>query len=197
MCATSPTLTNCFDIHWIPSFFKSRLHPTLCALCCRNLKLTVSFLCPLSLLGLNFCRPAPHSASPCASSPCCFLVWCCFSPGACHVPPHHRCRRCRNLQLLTPPGKTDRIRKIAGNPTEKRPKSGKLSKPKRNEKLSRYQVDMDLKKVVDEAAYKADRPAVRKAVKAVFEERYLNQPPRSDKSKKATGIKYFYDKLRF
>ncbi|CAM9382565.1 unnamed protein product [Discosporangium mesarthrocarpum] len=61
---------------------------------------------------------------------------------------------------------------------------------------TRYQVDIELKKVVDESALKTGRAEVRKAVKKIFEDRYVNQ--RDTKSeKKATGVKYFFEKLRF
>lgn len=61
---------------------------------------------------------------------------------------------------------------------------------------TRYVVDMDVKQIVDETAYSTSRPDVRKAVKKVFEERYLNQGE-SKSDKKATGTKYFFSKLRF
>lgn len=61
---------------------------------------------------------------------------------------------------------------------------------------SSYQVDIDLKKVVDESAMKASRPEVKKAVRKIFEERYLNQKDVKSE-KKATGVKYFFEKLRF
>lgn len=62
--------------------------------------------------------------------------------------------------------------------------------------VSSYQVDMDLKKTVDESALKASRPEVKKAVRKIFEERYLNQKDVKSE-KKATGVKYFFEKLRF
>lgn len=62
--------------------------------------------------------------------------------------------------------------------------------------LHSYQVDMDLKKVVDESALKASRPDVKKAVKKIFEERYSSQKDVKSE-KKATGVKYFFEKLRF
>ncbi|CAM9695040.1 unnamed protein product, partial [Chrysoparadoxa australica] len=61
---------------------------------------------------------------------------------------------------------------------------------------TRYLVDLDLKTIVDEAALKESRPEVRKAVKKVLEDRYLNQG-QSKSEKKAAGISYFYQKLRF
>lgn len=57
-------------------------------------------------------------------------------------------------------------------------------------------MDIDLKKTVDESALKASRPEVKKAVRKIFEERYLNQKD-SKSEKKATGVKYFFEKLRF
>lgn len=61
---------------------------------------------------------------------------------------------------------------------------------------SSYQVDIDLKKAVDESAIKASPSDVRKAVRKIFEERYLNQKDVKSE-KKATGVKYFFEKLRF
>lgn len=61
---------------------------------------------------------------------------------------------------------------------------------------SSYQVDIDLKKAVDESAIKASPADVRKAVRKIFEERYLNQKDVKSE-KKATGVKYFFEKLRF
>mmetsp|Transcript_8392 Transcript_8392/g.11730 ORF Transcript_8392/g.11730 Transcript_8392/m.11730 type:complete len:143 (-) Transcript_8392:404-832(-) len=61
---------------------------------------------------------------------------------------------------------------------------------------TRYSVDMDLKKTVDEAAFKEAKKETRKTVKKIFEDRYLNQA--SGKSeKKASGVQYFFQKLRF
>mmetsp|Transcript_7316 Transcript_7316/g.10999 ORF Transcript_7316/g.10999 Transcript_7316/m.10999 type:complete len:143 (-) Transcript_7316:110-538(-) len=61
---------------------------------------------------------------------------------------------------------------------------------------TRYSVDMDLKKIVEENSIKEGRMETRKSVKKIFEERYLNQA--SFKSeKKATGVQYFFKKLRF
>ena len=61
---------------------------------------------------------------------------------------------------------------------------------------TRYVVDMELKKTVDESEYKTERKTVRKSVKKVFEEKYLNQKP-TEGNKKATGTNYFFQKLRF
>ena len=61
---------------------------------------------------------------------------------------------------------------------------------------TRYVVDMELKKTVDEQEFKTERKAVRKQVKAVLEEKYLNQKP-TENNKKAQGTNYFFQKLRF
>eukprot|EP00611_Tribonema_gayanum_P028395 TRINITY_DN7294_c0_g2_i1.p1 TRINITY_DN7294_c0_g2~~TRINITY_DN7294_c0_g2_i1.p1 ORF type:complete len:114 (-),score=56.40 TRINITY_DN7294_c0_g2_i1:117-458(-) len=61
---------------------------------------------------------------------------------------------------------------------------------------TRYTADIELKTVVEESAFKASRPEVRKAVKKVFEERYLNQG-QIKSEKKASGSKYFFAKLAF
>lgn len=63
---------------------------------------------------------------------------------------------------------------------------------------TRYQVDLDLKKAVDEAdLVDAERKVeVKKSLKTVFEERYLNQKDVTSE-KKALGSNYFYQKLRF
>mmetsp|Transcript_26065 Transcript_26065/g.34211 ORF Transcript_26065/g.34211 Transcript_26065/m.34211 type:complete len:143 (+) Transcript_26065:138-566(+) len=61
---------------------------------------------------------------------------------------------------------------------------------------TRYSVDMDLKKVVDETAFKEAKLETRKTVKKIFEDRYLNQAS-SKSEKKASGVQYFFQKLRF
>ena len=62
--------------------------------------------------------------------------------------------------------------------------------------MNSYTVDFDLKKLVDEDALKVEkRPDVRKEIKKVFEERYLNQTAKSEK--KASGVQYFFKRLRF
>ena len=62
---------------------------------------------------------------------------------------------------------------------------------------TRYVVDLDLKKIVEENGLKADnRAEAKKAVKKVFEERYQNQTS-VKREKKATGVSYFYKKLAF
>mmetsp|Transcript_11705 Transcript_11705/g.15896 ORF Transcript_11705/g.15896 Transcript_11705/m.15896 type:complete len:144 (-) Transcript_11705:1572-2003(-) len=62
---------------------------------------------------------------------------------------------------------------------------------------TRYVVDLDLKKIVDENQMKAEaKPEAKKAIKKVFEERYLNQST-VKKEKKATGVSYFYKKMAF
>ena len=64
--------------------------------------------------------------------------------------------------------------------------------------MSSYQVDLDVKKVVAEDALKtADaKTEVCKQLKKMFEERYLNQA-QTKSEKKATGVKYLYEKLAF
>ena len=63
--------------------------------------------------------------------------------------------------------------------------------------FSRYSVDFDLKKVIDESALdaKANRIESKKQVKKIFEEKYKSQTAKSDK--KAQGVQYFFNKLRF
>jgi large subunit ribosomal protein L27e len=62
--------------------------------------------------------------------------------------------------------------------------------------LNRYSVDIDLKKTVDEnSLQEANRVDTRKAVKKIFEEKYRNQASKNDK--KAVGVSYFFNKLRF
>ena len=61
---------------------------------------------------------------------------------------------------------------------------------------TRYSVDIDLKKAVDEESLKAAaRSDTRKSVKKIFEEKYKNQTAKADK--KAAGVSYFFNKLRF
>ena len=62
---------------------------------------------------------------------------------------------------------------------------------------TRYSVDFDLKKIVDESALdaKANRIEAKKQVKKVFEEKYKNQSVKTDR--KAAGVSYFFNKLRF
>mmetsp|Transcript_24538 Transcript_24538/g.40910 ORF Transcript_24538/g.40910 Transcript_24538/m.40910 type:complete len:143 (+) Transcript_24538:49-477(+) len=61
---------------------------------------------------------------------------------------------------------------------------------------TRYSVDMDLKKVVDEASIEsAVIKDTRKSLKALFEEKYRNQSTKADK--KAAGASYLFSKLRF
>ena len=64
-------------------------------------------------------------------------------------------------------------------------------------KTFRYSVDFDLKKIVDESALdaKANRIEAKKQVKKVFEEKYKNQSVKTDR--KAAGVSYFFNKLRF
>jgi len=63
---------------------------------------------------------------------------------------------------------------------------------------TRYVVDMDLKKSVDEADLVDDerKVDVKKGLKKVFEDRYLNQKAVTSE-KKAQGSSYFFQKLRF
>ncbi len=61
---------------------------------------------------------------------------------------------------------------------------------------TRYTVDMDLKKMVDESSFAEDPKEVKKQVKKVFEERYVNQKEQKSE-KKAQGVSYFLTKLRF
>lgn len=63
---------------------------------------------------------------------------------------------------------------------------------------TRYVVDMDLKKSVDETdLVDADkRVDVKKGLKKIFEDRYLNQKAITSE-KKAAGSIYFFQKLRF
>ena len=63
---------------------------------------------------------------------------------------------------------------------------------------TRYVVDMDLKKAVDEADLvdEEKKVDVKKGLKKVFEDRYLNQKAVVSE-KKAAGSTYFFQKLRF
>jgi large subunit ribosomal protein L27e len=63
---------------------------------------------------------------------------------------------------------------------------------------TRYTVDMDLKKSVDEADLldETKKVDVKKGLKKVFEDRYLNQKAVTSE-KKAAGSSYFFQKLRF
>ena len=61
---------------------------------------------------------------------------------------------------------------------------------------TRYSVDIELKKVVDETTIsQASIKDTRKTVKKLFEEKYKNQTSKSDR--KAAGVSYFFNKLRF
>ena len=57
---------------------------------------------------------------------------------------------------------------------------------------------MDLKKTVDESDLASDDRKIetKKALKKIFEERYLNQKAVTSE-KKAVGSNYFFQKLRF
>ena len=58
---------------------------------------------------------------------------------------------------------------------------------------TRYTVDFDFKKAVDESA--TSKEDNRKAIKKLFEEKYKNQTAKSEK--KTAGVQYFFSKLRF
>merc|ERR1711918_66283 len=61
---------------------------------------------------------------------------------------------------------------------------------------TRYSVDFELKKEVDESALDADkRIGVRKQIKSIFEEKYRSQTAKNEK--KTAGAQYFFTKLRF
>jgi large subunit ribosomal protein L27e len=63
---------------------------------------------------------------------------------------------------------------------------------------TRYVVDLDLKKAVDEAdlADPERRVEVKKGLKKIFYDRYMNQKEVTSE-KKAQGSTYFFQKLRF
>ena len=62
---------------------------------------------------------------------------------------------------------------------------------------TRYSVDIDLKKAVDENSLNENNRATsRKAVKKIFEERYRSATANKSE-KKAAGTSYFFSKLRF
>lgn len=58
-------------------------------------------------------------------------------------------------------------------------------------------MDFDLKKLMDEETMAAveKRETAKKEIKKIFEERYLNQTGKSEK--KASGVQYFFKRLRF
>ena len=61
---------------------------------------------------------------------------------------------------------------------------------------TRYVVDFDLKKSVDESAVSSEnRVETRKMLKKLFEEKYKNQTGKNEK--KTGGVQYFFKKLRF
>jgi len=65
-----------------------------------------------------------------------------------------------------------------------------------NLNIYRYSVDLDLKKMSDPTAMAvAQRSETKKQIKKVFEERYKSQGGKSEK--KAAGVQYFFNKLRF
>ena len=60
---------------------------------------------------------------------------------------------------------------------------------------TRYTVDFDLKKSIDDGSLSADnRVETKKMLKKLFEEKYKNQ---NKADKKAAGVSYFFNKLRF
>jgi large subunit ribosomal protein L27e len=63
---------------------------------------------------------------------------------------------------------------------------------------TRYVVDMDLKKTVEEESLATEDGKIetKKALKKIFEERYLNQKAVTSE-KKAVGSNYFFQKLQF
>jgi hypothetical protein len=62
--------------------------------------------------------------------------------------------------------------------------------------IYRYSVDLDLKKMSDAASMEvAARSETKKQIKKVFEERYKSQGGKNEK--KAAGVQYFFNKLRF
>ena len=63
---------------------------------------------------------------------------------------------------------------------------------------TRYVIDMDLKKSVDEAdlANAEGKIEVKKGLKKIFEDKYLNQKAVTSE-KKAAGSNYFFQKMRF
>ena len=61
---------------------------------------------------------------------------------------------------------------------------------------TRYSVDIELKKVVDENSIaQANIKDTRKTVKTLFQEKYRTQTNKSDR--KSAGVSYFFNKLRF
>eukprot|EP00549_Striatella_unipunctata_P006715 CAMPEP_0118700928 /NCGR_PEP_ID=MMETSP0800-20121206/16908_1 /TAXON_ID=210618 ORGANISM="Striatella unipunctata, Strain CCMP2910" /NCGR_SAMPLE_ID=MMETSP0800 /ASSEMBLY_ACC=CAM_ASM_000638 /LENGTH=88 /DNA_ID=CAMNT_0006601673 /DNA_START=416 /DNA_END=682 /DNA_ORIENTATION=+ len=61
---------------------------------------------------------------------------------------------------------------------------------------TRYTVDMDLKKTVADEDLAENKVEIKKNLKKIFEERYLNQKEVTSE-KKAAGSAYFFQKLRF
>lgn len=61
---------------------------------------------------------------------------------------------------------------------------------------TRYSVDFELKKEVDDNALAMEnRQDVRKKIKSIFEDKYRTQTAKTEK--KAAGVQYFFTKLRF
>ncbi len=63
--------------------------------------------------------------------------------------------------------------------------------------LSRYNADFDLKKIIDDNSLLLEnRGDAKKAIKKIFEDKYKNQSVNKT-DKKAAGVQYFFNKLRF
>lgn len=61
---------------------------------------------------------------------------------------------------------------------------------------TRYSVDFDLKRFADGSAVNQEtRVDSKKAIKKLFEDRYKSQSSKNEK--KAAGVQYFFNKLRF
>lgn len=61
---------------------------------------------------------------------------------------------------------------------------------------TRYSVDFDLKKTIDDSSVTGDaRKETKKSLKKIFEEKYKNQSAKNEK--KTLGVNYFFSKLRF
>lgn len=90
------------------------------------------------------------------------------------------------------------VKAMSGKKVEKRSKIRPFIKSLNLSHImpTRYTVDFDLKKSFDESALaNADsRTDSKKKLKKMFEEKYKSQNP---KDKKAAGVSYFFNKLRF
>ena len=61
---------------------------------------------------------------------------------------------------------------------------------------TRYSVDFDLKKTIDDSSLTGDaRKETKKNLKKIFEEKYKSQSAKNEK--KTLGVNYFFSKLRF